>query len=197
MNIKLFRLLSLLLLVRILYTDQFVLILYWVALVMSVEFLNTRELYKHRSKSYTLLFFLYLLFITIIRTIGTSTDQLIVYTVNVFEHLLFALLISFKLGLYLGLLTPFQQGKEMNKYCMSAILFNVVGFVNEVYQNVAKGNHPFVFSFGSKLDLIVNVAGSLFFVLIAYLYLKRKNKKEQVKRTIAVQPMNEMRRNDA
>lgn len=178
MNILLFRLLSLLLLVRILFTHQYVLILYWAALVTSIEFLNAREQYKDRAKTYTLLFFLYLLFITIIRTIGTSTDQRIVYTVNVFEHLLFALLVSFKMRLYLGLLSTFQNNKEMNKYWLAATLFNFIGFLNEVYQNLAKNKAPLIFDFGSRVDMLVNIVGSLLFVLIAYLYLRRRDKRE-------------------
>ena len=173
MNLKLFRLLSIILLIRILYTHQYILVAYWAALLISVEFLNTRKQFNGRIKTYNLLFFVYLLFITGIRTIGTSKNQTLVYTINVFEHLVFALIISFKIHLYLLLLKDANDLKEMTRFWLCAFFFNVVGFINEVYQNLAKNADPFKFSFGSKVDMVVNIVGSLVFVLIAYLLTRR------------------------
>lgn len=186
MNINVFRVLSLLLLARIIFTFQFVLILYWIIFVASVEFLQSRTVYKHRSKQFTLLFFLYLLLITVVRTSGHRLSKPITYTINVLEHLLFALVISFIVSLYLGLLTRFKNDRGLKRYSSSALLFNCIGFVNEIYQNLAKHKAPLVFSFGARIDLLVNVVGSLLFVLIAHLYLKRRDQQEQ-KRPIVAQ----------
>ncbi len=185
MNINVFRVLSLLLLARIILTSQFVLILYWIIFLASVEFLQSRTVYKHRSKKFTFLFFLYLLLITVVRTSGHRLSQPITYTINVFEHLLFALVISFIVSLYLGLLARFKNDRGLKRYWYSALLFNCIGFLNEVYQNLAKHKAPFIFSFGARIDLLVNVVGSLLFVLIAYLYLKRRDKQEKKRLMVA------------
>jgi hypothetical protein len=173
MNIRVFRILSLLLLIRIIFTYQFILILYWVVLVASVEILNRRREYKYRSKSFTLLFFIYLLFITIVRTSGYKLNTAIVYVINVFEHLLFALVISFMISLYLSLLSSFKSDNDVKRYWLSAMIFNIIGLINELYQNIARHKPPFIFSFGAKVDLLVNVTGSLLFVLLALTYTKR------------------------
>jgi hypothetical protein len=173
MNIKLFRLLSLVLLARILFTSHNMLLAYWAALIFSVGYLNTRQEFVANIRLYNALFFIYLLFIVALRTTGTSKNQSIVYVVNVFEHLVFAFIISFKISLYLTLFKATNTLKEIARYCLCAVLFNIVGFMNEIYQNLAKGLPPFKFSYGSKIDMLVNVVGSVLFVATAYVYNNR------------------------
>ena len=150
------------------------------------EFLNARKEYKHRSKQFTLLFFLYLLSITIIRTSNHRLSTAVTYTINVFEHLLFALVISFMISLFLGLFNSFKEEKALKRYWFAALPFNCIGFINEIYQNVVKQKAPLVFSFGARIDMLVNLVGSMLFLLIAFLYLKQRDKQEQ-KRTIVAQ----------
>ncbi len=76
-------------------------------------------------------------------------------------------------SLYLELTSYFKQ-HSIKKFIASAFVFNCIGFVNELYQNLARHKPVFAFNFGSKLDLLVNVIGSLLFILISISYLHRQ-----------------------
>lgn len=171
MQIKIFRLLAIVILAWIIFKHKYVLIGYWAVLVGVLEWLNTRPRHKDNKHQFNLWFLLYLLFITVIRTTNYILPKKIVYIINTIEHLFFALAVSYMLWLILQLSQRFRQLTLGVALLLIAILFNAVGILNEVYQCLAKARPPFYFihDFGSLLDIAVNIGGSFIFSVLLWL----------------------------
>jgi len=174
MSIKCFRALAYLLLGWIIFRHKYVLIGYWLVLYAVVEFLCSRKKYEHERNHIALIFFCYLLFITIIRTTYYILPKWIVYIINAFEHIFFSFAVSYMLILFGGLMEKFNQLKITIQLLITVLLFNVIGVLNEVYQCLAKSKPAFAFinDFGSLVDLGVNVFGSVLFS-VCFVLLRR------------------------
>jgi hypothetical protein len=169
MNIKLFRLLSFLILSWMLFTKAFILVGYWFVFVVLVEFLNLQHAYKSKDfKKFNALFFFYLLFITIVRTIPYKTSAINRYIVNTIEHLLFSLIICLIIYFIIEIVKLYKERTALLRIIVTAVAFYVVGIMNEVYQNIAVGEAALVFDKGSWIDLVVNLFGAAGFILLAY-----------------------------
>lgn len=85
------------------------------------------------------------------------------YNLNTIEHLLFALVICLLIYFYTSF---FGSKKRTNPIFLSVFIFNLIGVLNEFFQNYFQGKSIFILDEFSIKDLIVNVLGSLIFIII-------------------------------
>jgi VanZ family protein len=85
------------------------------------------------------------------------------YNLNSLEHILFAIVISLLIYYYILF---YNQKNKINPILLSVFLFNSIGIINEFFQNYFQGKLVFFLDDFSIKDLIANVIGSMFFILI-------------------------------
>ena len=142
-------------------------ILYFYILVL---FINVEILLLHKSKSETKIFkisqFIFITFVSYVlfarAHIWGFSDETN-YNLNSLEHVLFAIVISLLIYYYILF---FDQKKKLSPILLSVLLFNTIGIVNEFFQNYFQGKSVFFLDEFSIKDLIVNVIGTAFFILI-------------------------------
>ena len=101
-----------------------------------------------------LVYLLYLVFITLERDkwLGFKGTKLDI--INILEHILFALLVCSQVYFLLELI-KFFQNKNIYKLVLVFILFNIIGIMNELYQNVLSNRERFEMVYDSWQDLLV------------------------------------------
>ncbi len=163
----------------ILVTGQYLLLGYWLALFISIEFLNRQQIYlKSRFKALNLLYFIYLSFIIlergskvlfpIISASKPNLDLSKIMVLNIVEHLAFALVVCTQLYFYFCIFSR-QTGHKKWLHLKIVVLFNLLGMLNEVYQASFTFKGQFSFSAEALKDIFVNIAGSvLYFCLAMY-----------------------------
>ena len=152
--------------------------MYWLVFVGLVEFLNLQKSYKSKNfKKLNALFFLYLLFITVIRTIPYKIDPIYRYIINTIEHLLFSLVVCLIIYFVIEILQRYKERTVMLRVIATTAIFYFIGVANEVYQNIAKGKPALVFDKGALVDLVVNLVGAAAFIIISYTINVKKVKK--------------------
>ena len=166
MTINHLRLIVVALLIVIGITSSYQLLYYLAVFVGSIEFLNQREAFRNlpNFKFLNVIFIAFLTFIILNRSrhirFGVYTEGV----VNILEHGFFALIICLKLLLYFHL---FSNYSIRLKAILVAVIFNLIGIVNEIFQSWL--NHRALFSFieDARKDLIINFLGTiLFFILL-------------------------------
>ena len=173
MRIQLFRTFVFIILAWLLFREKYTLILYWFVLVGSVEILNRQAKFQKITSPLNVIFFTLLLYSIILRTFKLHFSPEINLWTNGFEHILFAAIISFKIYLYLN--ASFHKLKIPLLICISAIMFNAVGIINEIYQNWVGHRNLYAIIPDTQTDLFVNIIGSVLFVFIMYrLFVKSK-----------------------
>lgn len=173
MRIQLFRTFVFIILAWILFREKYTLVLYWFVLVGSVEILNRQAKFQNITSQLNVIFFILLLYSISLRTLKLHLSPEISFWTNGLEHLLFATVISFKIYLYLS--TSFPKIKIALLILVSAIMFNSVGIVNEIYQNWVSHRNLYTIIPDTQTDLFVNSIGSVLFVFIMYrLFVKSK-----------------------
>ncbi len=173
MSIRVFRTFVFIILAWILFREKYTLVLYWFVLVGSVEILNRQAKYQKITSQLNALFFTLLMYSVIMRTFKLHFRPDVYLITNAVEHLLFSTLISFKIYLYLS--ASFSKIKTVILIFISAIMFNSVGILNEVYQNWVGHRNLYTIIPDTQTDLFVNIIGSVLFVFIMYrLYTKAK-----------------------
>lgn len=178
MNISIFRILSIGVLAWILFTKSYMLVTYWFVFIALVELLNLKEAYRKKQyKTLNTVFFAYLLFITLVRTIPYKTSAFNRYIINSIEHLLFSLIICLIIFLIIEIINLYAHRTALLRIVVTAIIFYAVGIANEVYQNIAVNKPAFIFDKGSRIDLLVN-----FFGVIIFVFLSRKVIQVRVKK---------------
>ena len=142
-------------------------ILYFYILVL---FINVEILLLHKSKSETnifkisqLFFIIFVSYVLFARADICDFSDETNYNLNSIEHILFAIVISLLIYYYVLF---YDQKKKLNPILISVFLFNSIGIVNEFFQNYFQGKSVFFLDEFSIKDLIVNVIGSAFFILI-------------------------------
>lgn len=126
-----------------------------------------------------MLFFLYLLFITVVRTVPYKTTAFNRYAINTVEHLLFALIICLIIYFIIEIVKLYKEQTALLRIIVTAVIFYAIGVVNEVYQNIAVSKPAFVFDKGSWTDLAVNFFGASAFVFLGGRFNKIKVKTDQ------------------
>jgi VanZ family protein len=174
MNLKAFLLFSSALLVWILFSKVYMLLYYWGVFVALVAFLNTRPKYKGQPyKWINLVFYLYMLFIVWERTRHFQYSETAELLINDAEHIFFANIISILIALIITLVTNKHQAFVKN-ILLSVIIFNAVGVINEYFQNLIGHRSFFYLIADSKKDMLMNLLGSVVFLLLAAFFYKTR-----------------------
>ncbi len=153
------------LLIIILINGNYSLLYYAAVMVASIEFLNSQKAFK-MLPNYTLfnvIFMTYLVFIILNRSRHFKWGEFTEGSLNIVEHGFFALIICLKLLLYFHL---FSNYSFRLKAIFAALMFNLIGFINEIFQNSLNHRPLFLFIEDARKDMIVNVLGSLLFLIL-------------------------------
>lgn len=152
--------------------QQYYLFYYYVPMVCSIEFLTSQKKYVFKSNyfTYNVLFVSYLTLVVIerVHVIPFSTNVFLV--INILEHIFFALIVCFKIEQYL---VVFYQNVVKNRIILISILFNIIGIMNEIFQNYIQKHELLFYHFDSIKDICMNFSGTVLFIL----YEKFKNNK--------------------
>jgi hypothetical protein len=140
-------------------------------MTVSVLFLNSRMRYQQLAahSMYNTIFLGYLVFIVINRIRSFLKYKLTPFAeevINIAEHGLFAIVICLKILVYLGIFTNWKDSK---KYFYSVFTLNILGILNEFFQNWLQNRNMVVFSGDSQKDLMINFVGSIVFYMCCFL----------------------------
>jgi hypothetical protein len=129
-----------------------------------LEILNFTKAYKNQKyyTFYNALFVVYQLFCVVNRTRNFRFSILTEQVVNILEHFLFANIICVLVSQIYLLFKPNQEN-SLNKSISIFIIFNAIGFCNEIFQNWISVRPINVITGESWKDIGVNILGSLFF----------------------------------
>jgi hypothetical protein len=174
MTIKTIRILELLLFIAILASKTYFLLVYILVMYLSIEFLNSRKEYIEQRffKFFNIVFIGYQIFICLERIRKFKWDISIEFILNSAEHILFALVICFKISQYMRL-RVFPVLSLRQRFWITILLFNTIGLFNEIWQNGIWNRALFVFIPDSISDLKMNLIGTLIFSF-SMLYESRK-----------------------
>lgn len=145
------------------------LIYYWSALMLLVSFLHTRDGYKPYRNVSNLFFLVYIYFITWVRTRPYKFSAETAFWINNAEHMIFALVVCLVVSLYLTVV--FSVRASFGRMLLyTVIAFNLIGVFNEYFQNMINHRALAILTPDSKKDLLMNVAGTFIFAVLASLY---------------------------
>jgi hypothetical protein len=174
MTIRVIRIIELLLLIAILSAKTYYLLAYILVMYVSMEFLNSRKEYTEQRffKFFNILFIGYQVFICLERIRKFKLGISIEFILNSAEHILFALVICFKISQYMRL-RVFPVLSLSQRFWITVLLFNTIGVFNEIWQNGVWNRALLVFIPDSVSDLKMNLIGTLIFSF-SMLYESRK-----------------------
>jgi CDP-diglyceride synthetase len=166
MNTHSLRLICLFCLAIILFNQAWSLLIYWSAMLISIEVLNrsvsfTQDVYYRK---YNLLFISYLVLVVIDRTRKFTFGETPDYWFNCFMHLAFGMIVCLKVKQYLRI----SNAQSTYNLIYIFLIFNVIGILNEVMQNALCHRALFLFIADSQKDVCMNVLGSLGFVAMVW-----------------------------
>jgi hypothetical protein len=162
---NLLRLIYAALLIVILINGNYSLLYYAAVMVASIEFLNSKKAFKSLP-NYTIyngVFIGFLVFIILNRSRHFKLSEFTEGSLNIAEHGFFAFIICLKLLLYFHLFSnyPFRL-----KAIFAALMFNLIGLINEIFQSWLNHRAFFLFIEDARKDMIVNGLGSLLFLIL-------------------------------
>jgi len=133
-------------------------------------FISVEVLLLKKSKSETknfkfsqLFFTVFVSYVLFVRAHIWGFSDETEYNLNTFEHLLFSLVICLLIFHYISF---YSSKKIQNPIFLSVFIFNLIGIINEFFQNYFQGKSIFILDEFSIKDVIVNVIGSVVFVII-------------------------------
>lgn len=160
--------------ILIYFSGYWIIYSYQAVLIIIVEILNRQKNYILKNGKYWNWFYLlYLVFITLERGKWLVFKGIASDLINILEHMFFALLVCSQLYFLLELI-KFFQNKNIYKLVAVFILFNIIGIVNELYQNVLSNLELFEMVYDSWKDLQVNFLGGSISLLILYVSRLKK-----------------------
>lgn len=175
MNLKLFIAGMAIVLYRIIASGYTPLIWYWTALLIIVIILNLLKDYKKYAAIANLFFFCYIVFITWERTRQYKFSHDAEYMLNNAEHILFAVIVCLIAALFIKILL-IPSASFIKTLLLSVVVFNIIGIVNEYFQNIINHRSFGILTDDSQKDLLMNISGTALFVVIACLYHFKKKK---------------------
>ena len=186
MRINLFRLLFIICFAWIIFWKLNLLIVYSIVMLLSVEFLNSKEKYKQLNYTfYNSIFFALLLFTTIDRSRKFIINGNLEWFLNGMEHFLFSIVICLKIYIYIFVFSK-RKFTPLQLAFIAILIFNFIGLGNEFYQNLFSTKRTFLqLNFSSKIDLLVNFCSSLLLLATIYFFpnsflsIKNKNSENQ------------------
>lgn len=140
------------------------------------ELLNSRDSYRQLPyhRAYNALFVGLLLFTTLDRSRKSVIPAVWEYTLDISVHFLFSTISILLICLLAIVFLKGRTIKPTSLVIMAVVLFNIIGVVNEFYQNMFKPKHVdfWVIDNESKLDLTVNLLSSMVYIIWSYRFPK-------------------------
>jgi hypothetical protein len=152
-------------------------------MAISLEYLNKNKIYlnTYNYKQLNTIFIAYVLFVAIERGRPFAFNQAIEIILNSIEHILFGFVICLKTSVYYSIIKKIKKLRNI-ELLKIIIFFNIFGFLNEFFQNWYKDKYIWQLSFDSKKDIIMNIIGSILFILLYQkLPIKNTNTKNKYK----------------
>ncbi len=173
--LKFQRILFLLLAFAIVLSGVYVMLIYELVYYLSFEYLNSNEKYRRLEsyKTYNWLFIAYMAFEVAVRTHVFKLNARMDYHVNTAEHLFFTFLISMSISIYLHFFNLLEENRLLKLLTVFVIL-NIIGVLNEFFQNFYQHEPLFVLEGNDLKDLVVNVIGSSLFVIVSLIFRPKK-----------------------
>lgn len=142
---------------------------------LSFEYLNSNKKYKEIAlhKTYNWLYVAYLAFIVFVRSGLIEFQKEVDYHLNTAEHLFFMFLICQTVLIYMQLFT-ILKGKQLLRLIAVFVILNLIGILNEYFQNFYQNLPVFYLEQTDLKDLKINLIGSSLFVIFSML-IKRKS----------------------
>ncbi len=144
---------------------------------LSLEVLNSQSLYlQHPHKIYNAVFWLYEL-VLIERLFQHHVSETFEWLLNCSEHLGFGIIICLKIYIYTAVFSKQNSLSRWKRGVLAFTFFNIIGVLNEIFQNGLAGRSLFIFIDDSVKDIKMNLLGGLAFLVgvsIRVLWLKRK-----------------------
>jgi hypothetical protein len=141
---------------------------YLAAMHLSLELLNRQHKYlQHAYKRYNSFFVLYT-GVLLARLRSFHFNDLTEWLINCTEHFLFAIIICIKLYIYAALFGQHNYLSRQKRALFAFIVFNLVGVLNEVFQNKLAHRELFIFIPDSIRDLQVNLVGAFVFEMVVF-----------------------------
>lgn len=173
-TLRLQRILFFLLCAAFLLGKVYILLAYVSVYYLSFEYLNSNKKYLEipQHKIYNWLFIAYLAFIVLVRARLFHFSEAVNFHLNTAEHLFFTFLICQTISIYMQIL-GLKSNNQLLKLIKIFAILNLIGLLNEYFQNFY--HHLPVFSLEENdiKDLIVNFIGSLLFVVISMISQKK------------------------
>lgn len=174
-TLRIQRLSFLLLAIAIIFSKVYVLLIYESVYYLSFEYLNSNKKYReiNAHKTYNWLFIAYLAFEVLVRAHLFNLGERIDYHINSVEHLFFTFLISLTISIYMHFFDLLAENRLV-KLMTVFIILNLIGVINEYFQNFYQGLPLFYLEETDIKDLIINLIGSSLFVIISLIYKPKK-----------------------
>jgi len=151
---------------------------YLVPMWLSLELLNRQKSYI-QSRLFGLfnnIFAYYTIAVIVNRSRNAQFGFVTEAVINVGEHFFYAIVIGLKLAIYLRIMTVEITKKQL---LWIVTTLNIIGFFNEVFQNALRGRFHLHFIADAQKDMLVNLIGSLVFLVCGLLYLKFNKRQPQ------------------
>lgn len=171
------RIINTILLAIIIYLKSWTLLPYWAAMTVSLEILNNNKTYLQQRYVtwYNLIFIGYLVLVVWDRTRTYRVDETIEWLFNSLMHILFGVIVCFKISQYLNVFNI----KISNKIFYIALIFNTLGIINEFLQNAMCSRDLFTLIPDARKDLVMNVIGTAIFIGFEYFTTPKKRSIEK------------------
>ena len=138
----------------------------WYIAVMhlSLEILNSRSKYlSRRFKIYNSIFWCYEL--VLLKRLRTSYfSEQTEFLINCAEHILFGVIICLKIYIYTVVFSK-RKITLTKRAIITVLIFNIIGLINEIFQNYISNRSLFIFIEESIKDIKMNLGGSFIFLL--------------------------------
>lgn len=166
MSIRSARILLALGLIIILIGGKMYLLVYVAVFFAGIEFLNSRKGYTRSPvhRRYNAIFMLFILFIVLNRSITFYFSDGFEDALNLLEHGLFAVVMCLTLLCFLQL---FGRWSHRSRMIIVLLAFNLIGLLNEVFQNGMNDRQLLVFEADARKDMAVNLIASAIFFVVA------------------------------
>lgn len=163
------RLTFLILFIAAILINMYMLLASQILYYLSFEYLNSNKKYINLPlyNRYNWLFISFVVFVVVVRSDLFGFSDSVDYHINTAEHLYFCVVLCLMILIYLELFNQFSQNRIL-KLIVVFFILNLLGLLNEFFQNLFQ-LRPFFSIEGNDIkDMIVNFIGSFLFVIISF-----------------------------
>lgn len=128
---------------------------------------------------YNWLYVAYLAFIVFVRSTIFHFSEEADYHLNTAEHLFFMFIICQTVLIYLELFNVLK-GKYLSRVFVVFVLLNLIGILNEYFQNFFNRLPLFIFEDNDLKDLKINLIGSSLFVIMMLVFKRKVPASEKI-----------------